>query len=328
MTDILPTSPRSLPALNATSDVTVTPVTVEGPPISAGKDGDHPAGWREAVANYRAENEEKAPIPIPVAAEVKPASHPAAPAQAAAAGPASAAAPAAPAAVEAAESAGDADGPVVPAVALPPLVPDPVLLDTGEPPVQGRDESWQEFSARQVRYQARVTANENMIAETNAAIGKRNAEVRRLQEHALQNVALTWQERQLEAVERHPDFVAITTADDLPFTETMANHVVTLRNGADVAYHLGKHKAEARRIANLPVPAQIDAVARLSERLKGAATTKATPASRPASGPKAPAAPQRTAPPARASVAELNAMEMNAYAARRNEQLLAERRRC
>jgi hypothetical protein len=283
MTDILPTSPRSLPALNAVSDVTVTPITVEGPPISAGRDGDHPAGWRDAVAKYRAESEEKAPIPIPVSAEAKPA----APAQAV---PAPAAAPVAAAAVEAPEAAGEADGPVVPVVAFPDLVPDPILLEVGEPPVQGNQENWQEFSARQVRYQARVTQNEKTIAEANAAIEKRNAEVRRIQDHALQNVALTWQERQLKAIQRHPDFIEVTTADDLPVTQVMADHLITLPNGTEVAYHLGKHKGEAARIASLSVPAQIDAVARLSERLKGAAaTTKAAPASRSASSTAKPA---------------------------------------
>jgi hypothetical protein len=138
---------------------------------------------------------------------------------------------------------------------------------------------------------------------------------------------MTWQERQLKAIEKHSDFIAVTTADDLPFTETMANHVVTLHNGADVAYHLGKHKAEALRIANLSVPAQIDAVARLSERLKGTApAAKASPASRSASASKS-ATPQRPAAPARASVADLNNMPMADYAAHRHAQLLAERRR-
>ena len=135
-----------------------------------------------------------------------------------------------------------------------------------------------------------------------------------------------WQDRKAAAAKKYSDFEAVTTTDSLPFTDTMANHTIMLSNGTDVAYHLGKHPTEALRISNLSVPAQIDAIARLSERLKVTATPKAT---KPAPSQKAAttsAAPQRAAT-ARASVADLSAMSMNAYAERRNAQLLAERRR-
>lgn len=116
----------------------------------------------------------------------------------------------------------------------------------------------------------------------------------------------------------------LRSADDLPFTETMANHTIVLSNGTDVAYHLGKHPTEALRISNLSVPAQIDAIARLSERLKAPAP-KAPAQKAAVAALRAPA--QRSAAPARASVADLSAMPMNDYASHRNAQLLAERRR-
>jgi hypothetical protein len=192
--------------------------------------------------------------------------------------------------------------------------------------VQGRDESWQEFNERQVRYQARVTANEKSIAEHTAAIQKQNAEIARIQHNAQFDILSTWQDRQAKAAAKYPDYVAVTTADNLPFTETMANHTIMLSNGADVAYHLGKHPTEALRISNLSVPAQIDAIARLSERLKAPSTkaTKSTPSQKAATTSPTP---QRSAAPARSSVADLTAMSMNDYAERRNAQLLAERRR-
>jgi hypothetical protein len=55
--------------------------------------------------------------------------------------------------------------------------------------------SAQDFNERQVLYQARVTANEKSIAETNAAIEKRNAEVQRIQHNAQFEILASWQER-------------------------------------------------------------------------------------------------------------------------------------
>ena len=155
----------------------------------------------------------------PVVSESRPLATPAPePAEAA---PTQAAQPAAPAAVE-------ADGPVVPAVAFPPPGPDPILLDTGEKPVQGRDENWQDFNERHVRYLARLTANERSIAENNAAIQKQNAEIERIRHNAQLEILASWQERQAKAAEKYPDCVAVTSSVYLPFTETMASHVISM----------------------------------------------------------------------------------------------------
>ena len=82
----------------------------------------------------------------------------------------------------------------MPAVAFPPPVPDPILLDAGERPVQGRDESWQEFNERQVWYQARVAANEKSIAEHTVKIQAQNAEVERIRHNAQFEILASWPE--------------------------------------------------------------------------------------------------------------------------------------
>jgi hypothetical protein len=325
--DQLTPGSRAVPAVNAVSDSSIERVAVEGPPVSA--TSDEPEGFREKVKAERAAFEAKgAPVAAPLSAEVKPKA--AAPAQepvqepvqaARAPAPAQAKAPAA----EAPEAAQEAPEPVI---EFPALIPQPVLLDPGQPPEQGSDENWQEFSARQLRYQARVTANEQTLAEANAKVEARNARVREIQDRELQRVALSWQERKAAAVKERPDFEAVTTADAVAISETMANQIVSIDNGTDVAYHLGKHPAEARRIYDMTPARQIDAVARLSERLKAPATVAAKASasvSKAASAPK-PAAPQRSPAPARVATVDLERMSMQDYATYRNEQMRAERR--
>lgn len=310
---------RNIPALSTVTGSDTVAVKVNAPPTSAGPDGDTPPGWREAVAKDReaaaAHRETR-----PAVSESRPLATPA-PAQEAASEATAALAPApkpvSPPAPEAAEDAPEASEPVV---SFPPFVPAPVLLDLGEPPVQGRDENWQEYAARQARYQARATANEKSIADNNAAIGRRNAEVRYIQEQELARVVTTWHDRKAAAIKERPDYLAVTESDSVAISETMATHIVTLLNGTDVAYHLGKHPAEARKIHGMSPLRQIDAVARLSERLsaKPAASTKA-PASAKASAPA-----QRAAP--RVSAVDLNKMDMSEYALYRNQQIRDERR--
>jgi hypothetical protein len=316
--DQLTPSARAVPSINAVSDASIERVTVDGPPVSA--TSDEPAGFQEKVKSERAAFEAKgAPAAAPLSVEVKPEPKAAAAVQE----PAQAAPAPAPAPVKASEASEAASEPVI---AFPEFVPQPVLLDLGPKPEQGRDEDWREFSERQSRWAARETANAQKIAEFDAAVEKRNAEVRRIHDQALQQVALTWQDRKAAAIKERPDFEAVTTSDSVAIFETMANHIVSLDNGTDVAYHLGKHPAEARRIYDMAVARQIDAVARLSERLKApAAATKATPASRTSSAPK-PAAPQRPAAPVRVATVDLDKMSMAEFAAYRNEQLRAERR--
>jgi hypothetical protein len=304
---------RNIPALSTVTGSDTVAVKVNAPPTSAGPDGDTPPGWREAVAKDReaaaAHRETR-----PAVSESRPLATPA-PAQEAASEATAALAPApkpvSPPAPEAAEDAPEASEPVV---SFPPFVPAPVLLDLGEPPVQGRDENWQEYAARQARYQARATANEKSIADNNAAIERRNAEVRYIQEQELARVVTTWHDRKAAAIKERPDYLAVTESDSVAISETMATHIVTLPNGTDVAYHLGKHPAEARKIHDMSPLRQIDAVARLSERLSA----------KPAASAKASAPAQRAAP--RVSAVDLNKMDMSEYASYRNQQIRDERR--
>lgn len=56
------------------------------------------------------------------------------------------------------------------------------------------------------------------------------------------------------AQEKYDDFEQVARNPDLPVTDVMAQVMLDMDKGADVAYHLGKNPAEAARIARLPTP--------------------------------------------------------------------------
>lgn len=107
---------------------------------------------------------------------------------------------------------------------------------------------------------ARVAA-ERVIQDQQRAAQKAQADA----------VVKTWNER-VEAFEAEtPDFRDVVGADDLRITPAMTAAIAQVENGPAVAYHLGKNKAEAARIAILdPMRAAIE-IGKLSDRLSAPA---------------------------------------------------------
>lgn len=130
----------------------------------------------------------------------------------------------------------------------------------------------------------------------------------------------SWMAQMETAKEKYPDYEEVTNR--LPeeggpvITNWMAFGMTQVDNGTDVAYHLAHEVEEARRIAELPVPAmQFIEIGRLAERLK-------TPPRR--ARPAAPIEPIDTA----SNTADTSEQEldMDAYAAKRNKELLQAKR--
>jgi hypothetical protein len=94
---------------------------------------------------------------------------------------------------------------------------------------------------------------------------------------------------------------------------------VEAENGPDVAYHLGKHPDEAKRIAGLAPGRQIFEIARLSEKLTVAPKTNVTKAPDPIRPHRPSSAPANQKSP--------EDMDMNEYAAHRQAALKASARR-
>lgn len=131
----------------------------------------------------------------------------------------------------------------------------------------------------------------------------------------------SWMAAMETAKEKYPDYEEVTnrTVEEggPAITNYMAFGMTQVDNGTDVAYHLAHEVEEARRIAELPVPAmQFIEIGRLAERLK-------TPPRR-ARAQAAPIEPIDTS----SNTADTSEQEldMDAYAAKRNKELLQAKR--
>ena len=96
-------------------------------------------------------------------------------------------------------------------------------------------------------------------AERDAEIARQRSEdaQRRRQEAASRN----WQAQLQDASERYADFddVVLKAPADV-FSQTMAQQIAMSEIGADVAYHLGMNRDQAREIARMDPSAQVGAI--------------------------------------------------------------------
>lgn len=93
---------------------------------------------------------------------------------------------------------------------------------------------------------------------------ERQQEAQARQREEQQKVVRTYQQRVSTAETKYPDFHEVVGSPALPITDAMAAAIQLHDLGPDVAYHLGKHPEEARRIADLPpmlAAAEIGAIA-------------------------------------------------------------------
>lgn len=167
-------------------------------------------------------------------------------------------------------------------------------------------------AARAVKAELETQATQERAAAERKAAEAANAT-------ATQEAALAWNERKAKAAEKYPDFEEVTTVDDLPITQVMADSIIHADNGPDVAYHLGKHPKEAERISRLAPGRQIFEIARLSEKLTVAPKTNVTKAPDPIRPHRPSSAP--------ANQKSTEDMSMDEYAAHRQAALKAAARR-
>jgi hypothetical protein len=114
----------------------------------------------------------------------------------------------------------------------------------------------------------------------------------------------------------HPDYVEVAEAPDVTITEAMVLAIVHMgETGPSVAYHLGKNKTEARRIAALPPGSVALELGKISARLEAGEPERRTRTV------------PTTTPRARATTAARPARETSQeYMDRRLQELRAERR--
>ena len=105
-----------------------------------------------------------------------------------------------------------------------------------------------EVAARQTA--AEKTAADKAAADARAASDAANAA-------KAKTISDTWAAQREKALTEMPDYAEVAEADDVQITQGMAGVIVTSPVGTKLAYHLGKNKAEAARIAALPAQQMI-----------------------------------------------------------------------
>lgn len=133
-----------------------------------------------------------------------------------------------------------------------------------------------------------------------------------------------YKERAVKARDKYQDYDAVVNNRDLPITADMSRAIVQSEYGPDVAYFLGTNPEEAQRISRLSPEGQIMELGYLTAQFRQAAKSETTAQVRPSSAPK-PITPIRTAATAATTIGNLEE-SMEAYAARRQKELNAERR--
>lgn len=99
-----------------------------------------------------------------------------------------------------------------------------------------------------------------------------DVERERLYQEQQVQTAVRGYEAQVQAVRgKHADFDAVVYNPDLPVSETMRDAILQSVDGAALAYHLGQHPEEARRIANLHPMAQVMAIGRIQASIEAQA---------------------------------------------------------
>ena len=122
---------------------------------------------------------------------------------------------------------------------------------------------------------ARVAFEAERVVETR--LGKAHeAEAQRKAQEAQSRVLTSWQDKQEAARDKYADFEEVVGESDAPVTPAMSQAIVESEAGADIAYYLGLHPEEAKRIAQLSPIRQIAEIGKLESKVLTPAVKRPT----------------------------------------------------
>jgi hypothetical protein len=195
----------------------------------------------------------------------------------------------------------------------------PVEADPGPRPRSRDFDDYESYeAARDEWYVRRSVANlDRRFAEKDAATARarRAVEIREVSQAAESALAQAYRQRRDRFVETHPDYAEVAESDALRVSDVMAALIAKHPSGPAVAYHLGQHRDEANRIAQLDPTSQAAEFGRLTA-LVG---TEPAPARRANPAPAQP----RDASGRYVGTGREESMEQ--YAARRTAEIIAAR---
>lgn len=174
-----------------------------------------------------------------------------------------------------------------------------------EPPVF---ETPEQFARDMAEYTQRVSERAGREAAVRARQESEQQALQRAQMAEQERVRTSFMAQVEKEREQLPDFDDVVNSPDVPISVPLAAAIAQHPQGAKVAYFLGSHADEAKRIVALPVALQVAELGAIAYKLAhppAAATSKAPPPIDPVRGPSAATAP------------DVGEMSMDQYAAQR-----------
>lgn len=224
-----------------------------------------------------------------------------------------------------------------------PPAPDPRPIRESFETPEAYDEALIEWSTKRAVQISQAEQAQHAKSEKEAADRVAAEQTQQTNFAAIQK---THADRVAAVAEKYPDYAEVTGNDDLKISAPMAMAILQSEDGPDAAYYLAKHPEQAEKIAAMVIPGQVfpqghpfagqpipDAQRQLLEMGKvfAAVAQPETPAPKPTPPPPAPITPLRRG----SNAAVTRTLDdigrdtapgaMDEYAARRLEQLRAER---
>jgi hypothetical protein len=139
------------------------------------------------------------------------------------------------------------------------------------PPKQDDFETYEDFLVAKAKHEAK--------AEIQQEFEDRNRQtVEHRREQAARERVQSHQERCEDARDKFDDFDDVAFDPDLPISDAMAHSIMDSEHGPEIQYHLGKHPAEARKIAQMNPLAAARELGKLEVKLTTPAPKKVTSA--------------------------------------------------
>lgn len=132
------------------------------------------------------------------------------------------------------------------------------------------------------------------------------------QQTAQSQVQQAWDAQVTQALDRHEDFEEV--AYTAPISDQVAEQIRHMETGAEVAYFLGKHPDEARRISGLSLFGQARELGKIEARLESASKN---PGKKTTNAPNPPSTVKGKGGPDKSTVSALDKMSFEEYRAQR-----------
>lgn len=148
-------------------------------------------------------------------------------------------------------------------------------------PTQDQYETYEDYLAALSAYNAMQAQDNRAKDRLKREQEEKQRQRQELDAQSMKEARESWAAQAEEARAIYTDFDAVTGAPDLAITEHMAAFLGHSDVGADLAYHLGMNKEQARVIAQMPAQAQPGAMRLLEQMMPRRRAAPVTPTQAP-----------------------------------------------